>query len=207
MKKKMLFAITMIVATTSFSQANKFNSISDTKDRSLFIDVHDLTPGKVSFSDVMEAHKKDLATEGKYDVSFIKFWVDEQKGKVYCLSSAKDAASITKTHAEAHGLLPSGIYKVTDGLRADEIAGGQLFIDIHELGPGKVTAAAVAEAHKKDLQAQKKYGVNFLNYWVDESAGKIYCLSQAPDSSAIIKTHKEAHGLLPAAILKVKQGE
>ena len=55
--------------------------------KSLFIDVHNLEPGKVTFADVVAAHKKDLATEGKYDVSFIEFWVDEQKGKVYCLSS------------------------------------------------------------------------------------------------------------------------
>ena len=52
-----------------------------------------------------------------------------------------------------------------------------------------------------------KYGVNFINYWVDEKAGVVMCLSEAADSNAIIKTHKEAHGLIPVQILKVKQGE
>ena len=33
------------------------------------------------------------------------------------------------------------------------------------------------------------------------------CLSQAPDSTAIIQTHKEAHGLIPDHIEKVKQGD
>jgi hypothetical protein len=65
----------------------------------------------------MAAHKKDLATEGKYDVNFINFWVDEKQGKVYCLSSAKDSQSVIKTHTEAHGLLPASIFKVTDGPR------------------------------------------------------------------------------------------
>jgi hypothetical protein len=42
---------------------------------------------------------------------------------------------------------------------------------------------------------------------VDEKAGTIFCLAEAPDSNALINTHKEAHGLLPAYVLKVKQGE
>ncbi len=33
------------------------------------------------------------------------------------------------------------------------------------------------------------------------------CLSEAPDSNAVKQAHKEAHGLLPAYVLKVKQGE
>ena len=65
----------------------------------------------------------------------------------------------------------------------------------------------MADAHKKDLAAQGKYGMNFINYWVDEKAGVVMCLSEAADSNAIIATHKEAHGLIPVEILKVKQGE
>ena len=33
------------------------------------------------------------------------------------------------------------------------------------------------------------------------------CLSEAADSNAIIATHKEAHGLIPVEILKVKEGQ
>jgi hypothetical protein len=32
-------------------------------------------------------------------------------------------------------------------------------------------------------------------------------MSEAPDSTAVKKEHKEAHGVLPAYVLKVKQGE
>ena len=175
--------------------------------KSMFIDVHNLEPGKVTFADVMAAHQKDLATEGKYDVSFIKFWVDELKGKVYCLSSAKDSSSIIETHREAHGLLPSKIYEVTSGSESTTVDGEQFFLDVHVLGPGNVSEAAVVDAHKKDLATEKKYGVNFINYWVDVKSGTVFCLSQAPDSNAIIQTHKEAHGLLPTYILNVKQGQ
>ena len=173
----------------------------------LFIDVHQLEPGKVKYEDVAGAHAKDLATEGKYGVQFLKYWVDEKKGLIYCLSSSADSESIRKTHAEAHGLLPAHIYGVTDGPEAYSKGRNNYFLDVHELGAGKVTAKDVAAAHQKDLAVQQKHGVNFINYWVDEKEGVVMCLSEAKDSTSVIQTHKEAHGLLPSAVLKVKQGE
>jgi hypothetical protein len=173
----------------------------------LYIDVHHLEPGKVEFKDVAAAHAKDLAVEKKYGVNFIKYWVDKDKGLVYCLSSSPDTASITKTHAEAHGLLPAEIYEVTGGKAASPDNQQNYYLDVHELGAGNVNAAAVADAHKKDLAVEGKYNVNFINYWVNEKEGVVMCLSQAPDSSAVIKTHKEAHGLLPVYISTVKEGK
>lgn len=90
----------------------------------------------------------------------------------------------------------------------DEGAGEKkLFLDVHHLGAGNVTAEAVAAAHEKDLAVQEKYGVSFENYWVDEAAGEVYCLAKAPDARAIERTHEEAHGLLPDAVHPVVQGE
>ena len=175
-----------------------------TNDKQLYIDVHELD--KVAFADVEAAHKKDLATQEKYGVNFIKYWVDEDAGKVYCLSETADPEMITKTHQEAHGLARAKIHRVSDGPEVS-LTGKQLFLDIHRLEPGSVTAAAVAEAHDKDLAVQGKHDVNFINYWVDEKEGVIMCLSEAPDSSAVISTHKEAHGLAPQEIRQVKQGE
>ncbi len=40
-----------------------------------------------------------------------------------------------------------------------------LYMDIHELG--QVSAEDVAKAHLADLEAQEKYGVNYLKYWVN----------------------------------------
>lgn len=174
--------------------------------KKLFLDVHDIGPGKVTFEAVAEAHKKDLAAQGEFDVSFIKYWVDEQAGKVYCLARSVSEASLFKTHSKAHGLVPDYIMEVSDGTEA-EMNGKNLFLDIHHLEPGAVTPAAVAEAHAKDLAVQGKYDVNFINYWVDEKLGNVYCLSEAPDSMAVIHTHTEAHGLVPAKVVRVKQGE
>lgn len=154
-------------------------SIHSDNSKHLFIDVHQLEPGKVKYDDVANAHAKDLAVEKKYGVDFIKYWVDEEKGLVYCLSSSRDTQSIIQTHAEAHGLLPDHIYEVTEGTAADLTSQENYFLDVHYLGAGKVTAGDVAAAHKKDLAVENKYGVNFINYWVDEKEGVVMCLSQA----------------------------
>jgi len=181
-------------------------NLAHAQDRQLYIDVHHIGAGKVAYDGVAQAHQKDLAVEDKYGVKFIKFWVDSAKGDVYCLSSAPDSESIVKTHAEAHGLLPANVYPVSAGDAAKAKGGKNLYLDIHEFGPGNVKAADVAGAHKKDLAVQKKYGVNLLNYWVDEKAGVVMCLAEAPNADALIKTHQEAHGLLPKSVEEVKQG-
>ena len=210
---KILFAtITALIFNTGFGHLSAQTGKPDQPAKAaeaerLYIDVHQLEPGKIKYEDVAKAHKKDLATQSKYGVNFINYWVDENKGVVYCLSSASDTGSIIKTHAEAHGLLPTHIYPVTEGEAAALKDEKNLFLDIHYLGAGKVTAKDVAEAHKKDLATQSAYGVNFINYWVNEKEGVVMCLSQAKDSTAVIQTHKNAHGLLPDVVLKVKQGE
>lgn len=206
---KAVFGVCCLAAGVLISSGVKAQAVSADSSgaRNLYIDVHHLTPGKVKYEDVAKAHAKDLATEGKYNVQFLKYWVDEKQGLVYCLSTATDTQSIRKTHAEAHGLLPAEIYLVTDGIPVALQGNKTLFLDVHELGPGKVTAAAVAAAHKKDLAVEQKHGVHFINYWVDEKEGKVFCLSEAPDSAAVLATHKEAHGLLPAQVMIVKQGE
>ncbi len=207
------FAISLFVIGCAGSAGEKKLEEADTsvqtdvQKSAYFIDVHDLEPGKVTFKDVAGAHEKDLATQGKFGVNFIKYWVDEQKGKVYCLSKAADEQGVTNTHKEAHGLLPSMVYKVTDGPEAAMAGDKPLYIDVHQIGPGTVTAKDVAGAHEKDLAVQKNYGVNFINYWVDEKQGVILCLSEAADSSAVKNAHKEAHGLLPAYVMQVKQGQ
>lgn len=81
-----------------------------------------------------------------------------------------------------------------------------LFMDIHKAVDG-LTAQAVAEAHKKDLEKQGKYGVKYLKYWYNEKDGKVFCLSEAPNKESAVKVHKEAHGLLPDEIIEVKEGQ
>ena len=80
-----------------------------------------------------------------------------------------------------------------------------LFMDVHNL-EGAVSAKDVAEAHQKDVETQGKHGVDYRNYWVDEKAGKIFCLVEAPDAETAMAVHREAHGLVADEIYEVKQG-
>jgi phenolic acid decarboxylase len=207
MKTPFVFTAVVAISLISLSLHAQSDSNQSKSPNNLYIDVHHLGPGKVKYEDVAKAHAKDLAVEKKYGVNFIKYWVDEKGGNVYCLSSAPDTLSIRKTHAEAHGLLPEQIYMVKSGTEGSLNDGKNFFLDVHNLGPGKVTAKDVAAAHQKDLAVEQKYGVNFINYWVNEKRGIVVCFSQAPDSLAIINTHKEAHGLVPDSIMRVQQGQ
>lgn len=77
-----------------------------------------------------------------------------------------------------------------------------LFMDVHTLGDS-VAAADVADAHEKDLQTQGEYGVDYKRYWVDEQAGKIFCLAEGPDAETVSRVHREAHGLVADEIYEV----
>ena len=80
-----------------------------------------------------------------------------------------------------------------------------LFMDTHEKVDG-LTADAVAGAHKRDLEVQKKHGASFLKYWFNEAAGRVYCLVEAPSKEAAESVHREAHGLMADEIVEVKEG-
>ncbi len=75
-------------------------------------------------------------------------------------------------------------------------------MDIHELS--EVTAEDVAKAHAKDMEVQRKYGVEYSKYWVNEKAGKIFCLVHAPNAEAAEHVHREAHGMLAEKIIEVQ---
>ena len=79
-----------------------------------------------------------------------------------------------------------------------------LFMDVHTIAGG-VAEADVAGAHQADLAAQGRYGVSYLRYWVDEQAGKIFCLVEAPDAEAANTVHRQAHGLVADEIFAVSE--
>jgi len=171
----------------------------------LFMDVHDL--GSVTAEAVADAHEKDLAVQDAFGVNFVRYWVDEDNGKVYCLAEAGDAQSVSAAHAEAHGLIPDAVHEVDAGIEPAATGEMKLFLDVHRMGAGKVTPADVAAAHEKDLAVQGEHGVHFINYWVDPRSGDIFCLSEAESAEAVLETHREAHGLISDAIAEVKQGD
>jgi hypothetical protein len=80
----------------------------------LYMDVHSIDGG-VRAEDVAQAHRADLQTEGQHDVRYLRYWVDEQHGKVFCLVEAPSPEAATTVHREAHGLLADDIFQVQEG--------------------------------------------------------------------------------------------
>ncbi len=76
-------------------------------------------------------------------------------------------------------------------------------MDIHEV-PGGVSAEDVAKAHAEDVKIEDKYGVHYHKYWVNEKAGKIFCLCHAPDAEAAVEVHRQAHGMVADKIIEIQ---
>ena len=76
-----------------------------------------------------------------------------------------------------------------------------IFMDRHDLRG--MTSVDVAEAHRKDLEIQERYGVKYMAYWFDEERDSGFCLVHAPDAAAAERVHREAHGEIANAIIPV----
>lgn len=76
-----------------------------------------------------------------------------------------------------------------------------IFLDRHDMKG--LTAADIAEAHRKDLELQEKYGVQFLTYWFDQNRSTAFCLIDAPDAQTAMRVHDEAHGDVARHVIEV----
>ncbi len=80
----------------------------------LFMDVHTIDGG-VALEDVAKAHVADLQTQRRYDVKYLRYWVDQAEGKVFCLVDAPSSDAAAAVHKEAHGLVADQIFAVQEG--------------------------------------------------------------------------------------------
>ena len=78
-----------------------------------------------------------------------------------------------------------------------------LYMDIHNLPEG-TTVEDVAKAHAKDMEIQRKYGVEYHKYWVNDTGNKVFCLAHAPNAQAAECVHREAHGMMAEKIIEVE---
>lgn len=79
----------------------------------LFMDIHNV-PG-VDPKAVEEAHRKDLQVQDQYSVKYLKYWVDEKEGKIFCLCEAPSKEAAERVHREAHGLVADELHEVREG--------------------------------------------------------------------------------------------
>lgn len=80
----------------------------------LFMDMHSIDGG-VKADDVAKAHMADLQTQDRFGVRYLRYWVDEGQGKIFCLVDAPSEDAANRVHREAHGLVADTIYPVVEG--------------------------------------------------------------------------------------------
>lgn len=93
----------------------------------LYMDIH-VVPGATPEA-LKDAHDADLAVQHKHCVHCLKYWFNEEAGKVFCLFDAPNPEAAAAVHREAHGLMAEKIIEVDEDM-ADGI-----------LGPGVVNSA------------------------------------------------------------------
>jgi hypothetical protein len=79
-----------------------------------FMDVHTLGDA-VTMEDVAKAHQADLAVQGEHGVDYRRYWVDEDRGQIFCLVDAPNAEAAATVHRQAHGLVADAIFAVEEG--------------------------------------------------------------------------------------------
>jgi AraC-like DNA-binding protein len=84
-----------------------------------------------------------------------------------------------------------------------------LFMDLHKASDYEVkpTVEEIKRNHIADLEVQSKFGVKFLQYWINEEAGLVFCLMEAPDKESCAAVHREAHGAMPCNVIELKGGD
>lgn len=76
----------------------------------IYMDLH-IAPG-VTAKEVAEAHILDVKIQHQYLCKAMTYWLDEDKGCVFCLIEAPDKESVVQMHEKAHGLVPNEIIPV-----------------------------------------------------------------------------------------------
>ena len=65
------------------------------------------------------------------------------------------------------------------------------FMDVHS-GFAGVTEEQLRAAHCRDLEIEATEGVHFERAWLDQAAGKVFCLSSGPSKEAVLRVHEKA---------------
>lgn len=81
----------------------------------LYMDVHHLD-SSVKLTDVATAHAADLQIQDEHDVHYLRYWVAEGEGKIFCLVEAPDAEAANTVHRKSHGLVADEVYLVEEGV-------------------------------------------------------------------------------------------
>lgn len=101
------------VCAASYRPVTNTEPTQEESDMALFMDMHKVD-GTIDIDEVTEAHGKDLETQDKYGVTYLRYWVDESNGRIFCLVEADTADDAVAVHREAHGGVPDEIFPVSE---------------------------------------------------------------------------------------------
>jgi class 3 adenylate cyclase len=105
----------------------------------LYLDIHDLQ-GPANIDELAKAHAADLEVQEKYGVNYLKYWVNESRGKVFCLIDAPNPEAANRVHQEAHGLVAQKIIEVEPEVADGFLGGGEVNTAGAVLMPGAAAA-------------------------------------------------------------------
>ena len=80
----------------------------------LYMDIHHKVDG-LTAEVAKLAHQKDLEVQQRHGVRYLRYWIDEDLGKVFCLVEAPSKQAAEAVHREAHGLVADEIFEVNEG--------------------------------------------------------------------------------------------
>ena len=80
----------------------------------LFIDIHHV-PG-ITSQEAAAGHILDIDVQGPFNVNYMKYWFNEDTGKIFCLCDAPNMEAAIAVHHEAHGAGAERIIEVTPEL-------------------------------------------------------------------------------------------
>jgi len=80
----------------------------------LYMDIH--TVDGASAQDVAKAHMADMDVQGQYEVEYLKYWFNQDCGKLFCLVEAPNAEAAGCVHREAHGMVAEKLIEVDPDL-------------------------------------------------------------------------------------------
>lgn len=76
-----------------------------------------------------------------------------------------------------------------------------LYMDLHKMP--NITMDEAKKAHVADELLQGRYGVKYLQFWVNVEAGLLFCLVEGPDKTAVENVHRHSHGHVACAVVEV----
>jgi class 3 adenylate cyclase len=90
----------------------------------LYLDIHEV--GDATPEEIAKIHFADVAKQGKHNVEYRKYWLNEARGKVFCLVHAPNAEAACCVHREAHGHVADKVIEVDPDLAEGFLGGGEI---------------------------------------------------------------------------------